>query len=129
MSTAIAKSFALFAVAAFVCSVSIASPAAAEDGPYVVRMERNESNGFAAIRFNRQSGQTWYLISGIWKSVREEEKVPAGPYDVAFVPMQGNWGAVRFSPSTGRSWMVNQGAWNEIREDSAASQESAAPKE
>ncbi|MEX2173555.1 MAG: hypothetical protein WD872_04280 [Pirellulaceae bacterium] len=74
-------------------------------------------NDWQAMRYQTQSGETWYAFQGDWKPVPEESgKPPAGEYKVSLsVTGENDWIALRLERKSGRSWRLATLKWIEMK--------------
>jgi hypothetical protein len=75
-------------------------------------------NDWQAIRYHRQTGQSWYAVHGDWRPVAEggESKLPDGKYHVRLTLMgENDWVALRLERKSGRSWRLSALKWVEMK--------------
>jgi len=76
------------------------------------------SSDWQAMRYHRQTGESWYALKGDWKPVPEagEVKPPAGDYKLLLSATGGNdWIALRIEQKSGRSWRLAALKWIEMK--------------
>jgi hypothetical protein len=88
-----------------------------QTGPFEVVLLTVHSD-WQAMRYHRQTGESWYAFKGDWKPVPEagEVKPPAGDYQL-FLSAQGesDWIALRLERKSGRSWRLAALKWIEMK--------------
>jgi len=71
-----------------------------------------------AMRYHKQTGESWYAYKGDWKPVPEagEVKPPSGEYKL-FLSATGenDWIALRIEQKSGRSWRLAALKWIEMK--------------
>jgi hypothetical protein len=123
----VASAVCLFAI----CIAVVAS--GVKTGPeYDLRCGAISSGGFAVLKFDINSGQSWVAIqTNEWKQVTEPSKPSGGTYDVhveqyATKDMSGKdtteWQMFRINKTTGEAWVLmsrgdmgkQESRWQEI---------------
>ena len=71
-----------------------------------------------AMRYHKQTGESWYAFKGDWKVVPEgtEVKPPSGDYKVQMCATgEHDWIALRVERKSGRSWRLAALRWIEMQ--------------
>lgn len=71
-----------------------------------------------AMRYHKQTGQSWYTLKGDWKPVPEAGELtpPSGDYKVLMSATgENDWIALRVEQKSGRSWRLAALKWIEMR--------------
>ena len=88
-----------------------------EAGPYDVAL-LTLKNDWHAIRYNRQTGDSWYSLQGDWKSIPEADQSapPPGYYKLLLTASGANdFIALRLETKSGRSWRLAALKWIEMK--------------
>ena len=104
-------------LAVLACGADAAQGQEPKPGPFDVVLLTLASD-WQAMRYHKQTGESWYAFKGDWKPVPEagEVKPPPGEYRV-FLSATGehDWIALRLEQKSGRSWRLAALKWMEMK--------------
>lgn len=86
-------------------------------GPFAVVL-LSLKHDWQAMRYHKQTGQSWYTLKGDWKPVPEAGEItpPSGEYKVLMSATgENDWIALRVEQKSGRSWRLAALKWIEMR--------------
>lgn len=103
----------LIGIFLFILSLS-ACTADRSDGVYSIHSIPTSGGRVAIVRFNENTGETWYRKRGKFKIVIDQTIMPSGSYSLELMSWSTGWGLLRINNETGETWVAKDLIWEEI---------------
>lgn len=76
-----------------------------------------DGQGFSQyVKYNWETGDTWYLSESKFKKVKDYTDLPKSFYEVYVQNNKKAWSLIRMDKTTGKSWWAMGDVWVEIQE-------------
>jgi hypothetical protein len=88
----------------------------AETGGFEI-VSIQDSSGYSQLaKYHVNTGQTWYVSDGKFKSINDYSKIPTSTYKVILEKSEKGWNLMRLDTVSGRTWWGTSDVWVEILE-------------
>lgn len=71
----------------------------------------------AIVRFEKNSGDTWYRKNGKFKMILDKNVLPQGKYRIESMSLSNGWGLLRINEETGETWVTESYGWQKIEDE------------
>lgn len=95
--------------------ITALSSQADSNAPWGIQMVALNSGETRHIRYNEQTGETWWSKNLVWKKITEIEPIPHSIYEFKVVSAGLSWRTLRIDKLTGQTWKNSKGKWKEIK--------------
>lgn len=83
---------------------------------YDIVMVERTGGDWRAIKYNIESGESWYIRNGVFIYLTDDRVLPKSKYKVLATKHKGGWGAVKLDMNSGDTWKLKGEMWIKVKD-------------